>query len=551
MKRFQRSMALAATLLLAATPPLDAQLGPTRQQARVAVVNETGRPLQYVTVLHKYADVFKSEHTWRNVRPGTTGSEMAVSYNTGIGTTGRDWWMVIWMYEGDSRVHHTSPNNFRAVLDLAEQAGHILVPVGAAAFAGAVGAVPTAGVGGAAAAAAGAVLGTMIAQAMLNNESTAGFKQHILRSEDSGRATAIHIRSNGSVVFRSRSGNSETVSTSRAVRAELLPDAERYVREIEQQADGARQEERRREADRLRREEEERRRADGRGAQGPGPAGSPEGTPFSDACDIAEIRVNAGWWIDGVQVVCRGGGAMPLRGGGGGSAAAFVLQPGERLRGISGSTHGAHGAYVYSLQFHTDRRSSPVYGNGNETDRGTRPFRFEVPAGAGAAGLTGSAGQYLHLIGLLAGEPQTTPDPTRPVAGDLSGTYRIHVKATGHFWHEDGNGDKRISTRWQPDDDFTRFTLERQADGSYRIRVKASNRYLHVPGHEDWIASTIAQVADDYTRFFFEPQPDGSFRIRQKATGRYLHEDGGTTKMVNTRWQPEDDFTRFILRRAP
>jgi len=138
------------------------------------------------------------------------------------------------------------------------------------------------------------------------------------------------------------------------------------------------------------------------------------------------------------------------------------------------------------------------------------------------------------------------PLPPPPPPPNLNGEYRIRVEANGLFWHEDGNGDRKLSTRWQPNDDFTRFILEAQSDGSYRIRVKASGRYLHAPGHEDWIVSTLAQVDDDYTRFIIVPEPDGTtFRLRQKATGRFLgvRPDG----ILTNNPQSDDNFMRFRL----
>ncbi len=132
-------------------------------------------------------------------------------------------------------------------------------------------------------------------------------------------------------------------------------------------------------------------------------------------------------------------------------------------------------------------------------------------------------------------------------SNDLSGEYQIRVKATNTFWHEDGCCSKLVSTRWQPNDDFTRFILEIQSDGSYRIKVKANNRYLHVDSSSDKILSTRYQSNDDFTRFFFEKQSDGSYRIKLKATNRYLHQDESSDKMLSTRWQSNDDFTRFFL----
>jgi hypothetical protein len=152
-----------------------------------------------------------------------------------------------------------------------------------------------------------------------------------------------------------------------------------------------------------------------------------------------------------------------------------------------------------------------------------------------------------ELASLRNRQPTPPPPPPPPLPpANLNGEYRIRVMANGLFWHEDGNGDRKLSTRWQPNDDFTRFILEAQADGSYRIRVKASGRYLHAPGHEDWIVSTLAQVDDDYTRFIIVPEPDGTtFRLRQKATGRFLgvRSDG----ILTNNPQADDNFMRFRL----
>ena len=129
----------------------------------------------------------------------------------------------------------------------------------------------------------------------------------------------------------------------------------------------------------------------------------------------------------------------------------------------------------------------------------------------------------------------------------LAQTYQIKVKGSGRYLHEDGGGDKLVSTRYQPNDDFTKFIFERQSDGSYRIRGKASGRYLHEDGGGDKLVSTRYQPGDDFTRYLLVSQGSGTYRIKVKASGRFLHEDGGGDKLVSTRYQPNDDFTRFIL----
>ncbi len=133
------------------------------------------------------------------------------------------------------------------------------------------------------------------------------------------------------------------------------------------------------------------------------------------------------------------------------------------------------------------------------------------------------------------------------LAQDYSGEYQIQVKATGQYLHVDGNNDKLLSTRYQPDDDFTLFIFEKQTDGSYKITVKATGNHLHEDGSNDKLLSTRYQPDDGFTRFILESQTDGSFRIKVQADGLYWHEDGSNDKLVSTRYQPNDDFTRFIL----
>lgn len=132
---------------------------------------------------------------------------------------------------------------------------------------------------------------------------------------------------------------------------------------------------------------------------------------------------------------------------------------------------------------------------------------------------------------------------------DLSGTYRIRVKADNRYLHEDGNGDKLLSTRYQVNDEFTHFRLSRNSDNSYKITTLATNRYWHEHGCCDNIISTRYNFDDEWNKFNFERQNDGSFLIRGKASGKFLHEDGGGDKLLSTRYQPSppDDFSRFFL----
>jgi hypothetical protein len=82
----------------------------------------------------------------------------------------------------------------------------------------------------------------------------------------------------------------------------------------------------------------------------------------------------------------------PRRGGSGGRLNVFHLDADEYIAGISGRT----GKYVDSIQFHTNKRSSPLFGGRG----GDREYRIEIPAGYQAVGFAGRADQYVDAVGL-------------------------------------------------------------------------------------------------------------------------------------------------------
>ena len=184
------------------------------QTANVVVKNETGKTLRSVNVVHKYSDDYKNKEDWGRLSPnGSTAPALRVEYNTGALTTGRDWWVVSWEYEGDDKLYHTDPNNMRGFVDILEKASAVAIPIALAAAGAAVGAGATAGAGTAAGGAAAAAAGTILSNALFNAESTSGFKQHILRSEDADKTMSIIIDANNDVTFDSKSGKSKTGSS--------------------------------------------------------------------------------------------------------------------------------------------------------------------------------------------------------------------------------------------------------------------------------------------------------------------------------------------------
>ena len=180
----------------------------TQRKGPVQIVNNTGRTLLSVSIAHKYSDNYKNEHTWELIKNQETSSTTTVDYNTGFGTTGRDWWLVTWV-DNKGNTYMTDPKNFQDVLNFFEKITNSiaepLVTLGTAVATGS----PEPSTKTLAAAAA--VVGGLTTS-LLNTEGTAGFKQHILRAEDEGRPTKIIIKEDNKVEFNSKSGISKTGS---------------------------------------------------------------------------------------------------------------------------------------------------------------------------------------------------------------------------------------------------------------------------------------------------------------------------------------------------
>ena len=152
---------------------------------------------------------------------------------------------------------------------------------------------------------------------------------------------------------------------------------------------------------------------------------------------------------------------------------------------------------------------------------------------------TGAGNQQFKLIAVEEGP--------KPGGDDLSGTYRIKLKATQKLL---GANNQMISTQNQDTDEYGVFLLEKDEEGAYRIAVKGSGRYLHYDAWGDKLLSTRVQETDDFTRFYFEKMDDGSYRIKSKADNKYFHCDGLGDQLVSARYQESDDFTRFYLEAA-
>ncbi|KAH8674815.1 hypothetical protein BGZ60DRAFT_404871 [Tricladium varicosporioides] len=188
-----------------------------KQTAQVSVRNNWDQPLVGVSVIHKYSDDYKNHGEWGIIKPGELAPEtMDVEYNTGFLTTGRDWWVITW-YSADMKTqYYSDPVNFRNIIDALEKVAPSVVKVAMKTVAA--GMAAEAGPGAVVAAKnAAKVLAKVANEALFNTESTDGFKQHILRSEDAGKLTEIVINKDRSITFKSKSGNSDTGTSSRKV----------------------------------------------------------------------------------------------------------------------------------------------------------------------------------------------------------------------------------------------------------------------------------------------------------------------------------------------
>ncbi len=140
-------------------------------------------------------------------------------------------------------------------------------------------------------------------------------------------------------------------------------------------------------------------------------AGGSGGSAFADLeipaeARIAEVRVGTGEWLDSIQAiyVLPDGRYMEgtRHGGGGGSIRSFRLDSDEYITGLS----GRYGQYVDSIQIHTNKRSSQLFGGSG----GGRDYRIDVPVGNQAVGFFGRAGNALDAIGLTFA---TAPEASR------------------------------------------------------------------------------------------------------------------------------------------
>jgi len=204
----QPSKTIQTLIYLSALVPL--ALCVDRRNAFVQVINNTPHSISGVGLSHKYSDLYNEKNVWDLLQPGQWSSLFEVAYNTGFLTTGRDWWRVFGHNDQDPIGHDSmsqwfsDPENFRPFFDFLENAAPALI--GAALTAAEI-LQPQLAAGTAVA----GIAAEALCNAMLNDATTAGYKQHILTEEDAGHVLQIWINNDGTIDFISPSGRSDTV----------------------------------------------------------------------------------------------------------------------------------------------------------------------------------------------------------------------------------------------------------------------------------------------------------------------------------------------------
>jgi hypothetical protein len=177
----------------------------TERTAYVVVKNSTTTKLLSVGVAHKYSDNYKESKIWTSLDIDAVSDGLQVNYNTGFLTTGQDWWLVSWI-DTNGGAWVTDPQNFRDVIDSLESAAKTVLEA----------LEPIVAVGSAITGQEEVDLAYNAVKTVVdlstNDESTAGFKSFILRSDDDGQTITIEIKGspgNYTVKYSAPSGDDD------------------------------------------------------------------------------------------------------------------------------------------------------------------------------------------------------------------------------------------------------------------------------------------------------------------------------------------------------
>lgn len=157
-------------------------------------------------------------------------------------------------------------------------------------------------------------------------------------------------------------------------------------------------------------------------------------------------------------------------------------------------------------------------------------------------GFTMRAGKCVHNSDL---EIENTFAYRRTLA---SGRYWIYVLAHGAGLYLDASADKLLFTqsrRRDPDAKRQPFFVIFQ-NGSYSITEPKSGLRLHADGGGDRKVSVRYQPRDDFTKFQLRPANEGCFHVKTVATGNYWTWQRGT-QLIRLRKRPRGEFSIFCF----
>eukprot|EP00922_Rhytidocystis_sp_ex-Travisia-forbesii_P043371 GHVS01064701.1.p1 GENE.GHVS01064701.1~~GHVS01064701.1.p1 ORF type:complete len:454 (+),score=52.16 GHVS01064701.1:424-1785(+) len=201
--------------------------------ASVRIRNELGHDISGVTVVHKYSDENNNKDNnladkkiWNHIKEGEICDDSlnVLFNNNDINTTnGSNWWKVFWYSKDGSNFYQTDPQNFPGVIDGLETFAETAIPLSFSISADteqtpAGPAATTTTVNGVTPPLTIAARKNL--QYVLNSQSTSGFKEHILGSEDINETIDIVLREDGMVTFMSQTGNSTAIATATKIRRE-------------------------------------------------------------------------------------------------------------------------------------------------------------------------------------------------------------------------------------------------------------------------------------------------------------------------------------------
>jgi predicted flap endonuclease-1-like 5' DNA nuclease len=125
-----------------------------------------------------------------------------------------------------------------------------------------------------------------------------------------------------------------------------------------------------------------------------------QGYAIPAGAQVREIRINAGLYVDGLQLVYSDAAGstveMPHIGGRGGLHHTITLAADEYVIGVSGRC----GRYIDSISIHTNLRTTDRYGGLGGEDE----FHFEASANGEIVGFVGRADWFVDQLGVIVRE---------------------------------------------------------------------------------------------------------------------------------------------------